>query len=352
MSVFGTCLWTGIILVSVLVHEYGHALTALLFGQRAHIDLIGMGGVTQRQGAKLKLWQDFVIVMNGPVFGLLLSLAANLLYRKLDDPNSVLGYILFVTYSVNLFWTVINLLPIQPLDGGHLLRIILEALFGLKGIKIALFCSMVLAGLLSAFFFVNQIFLAGALFILLTFESYRSWKASLAVQEQDQNFILQHLLKEAEKDIKNGYRDQAIHKLEKLREMTKAGVIFQTATQYLANLLSQTGEFRKAYEMLSPISSKLDLESLRLLHQLAYRNNEWKAAATFGNQSYQAFPNYETALINAFSYSLLGEVRPAIGWLQCAIREGLPNLPEVLKKEEFDKIRNDPLFQGFKNQSS
>src|SRR4051812_20886609 len=75
-NILGTSIWIGIIFVSVLVHEYGHALTAIFFGQKAQIDLVAMGGITQRHGSKLKLWQDFIIVLNGPLAGLCLGLLA------------------------------------------------------------------------------------------------------------------------------------------------------------------------------------------------------------------------------------------------------------------------------------
>lgn len=351
-NVVATILWTIIIFFSVLIHEFGHALTAIFFGQKAQIDLVGLGGVTQRRGPKLKLWQEFFIVLNGPIAGFILCLVAYQLKTFLDTRQvaPIWTYLLTVTYSVNLFWTFVNLLPIQPLDGGRLLSIILEALFGLKGAKIALFVSIILSAAIGVFFFSIQAFLAGALFLLLTFESYRSWKSSLAITDQDQNFIMQHLLKEAEKDIAHGFQEDAIKKLQRIREITKTGVIFLTATQYIANLYSENGQYREAYELLAPLSSKLNSDSLRLLHHLAYRSGEWQAAISVGNRSFQTYPSYDTALLNAFSHSLLGEVKPAVGWLQCAIREGLPNLQEVLDKSEFDKIRNDPLFQGMKKQ--
>ena len=38
--------WVGVIFVSVLFHEFGHALTASLFGRKCHIELVAMGGLT------------------------------------------------------------------------------------------------------------------------------------------------------------------------------------------------------------------------------------------------------------------------------------------------------------------
>ncbi len=75
-SPVGTLLWTIVILVSLLVHEYGHALTAKGFGQRVSIELVAMGGLTYHRGKKLKPWQDFLIILMGPLAGFLLFVAA------------------------------------------------------------------------------------------------------------------------------------------------------------------------------------------------------------------------------------------------------------------------------------
>ena len=52
-TVFGVAIWAIVIVISLLVHEFGHALTALFFGQQAEISLAGLGGMTSRSGEKL-----------------------------------------------------------------------------------------------------------------------------------------------------------------------------------------------------------------------------------------------------------------------------------------------------------
>lgn len=353
-TILGTCIWVVVILYSILVHEYGHALTSIIFGQKAQINLVAFGGVTQRHGGKPKLWQEFIIVMNGPLAGLLLGLAAFGIQQVYLPPDSasVFAYMVRVTFYVNIFWTILNLVPVQPLDGGKLMSIILESVLGLRGIKIALFISLILSAALGLFFFAMNAIIAGVVFLMLTFENYRTWKSSMTVTEQDQNLVLQHLLKDAERDIYNGYKDQAIEKLQRVREMAKAGVIYLNATEHVAALLVEKGDLKAAYDLLLPISNKLSPESLRILHQLAYRQGQWEEAVSLGTRSYQSDPNYETAMLNAICLSIMGKARPAIGWLKCAIREGMPNLQEILAMREFDNIRNDPLFLQLKNQNN
>src|SRR5689334_3649770 len=76
-SFFGTFIWVGIILISVLFHEFGHALTALAFKQNPRIELIAFGGVTYHDASKLSFWKQFLITFNGPLFGFLLFVIAS-----------------------------------------------------------------------------------------------------------------------------------------------------------------------------------------------------------------------------------------------------------------------------------
>jgi hypothetical protein len=65
-------IWIPVIFISVLFHEFGHALTALLFGRKPRIELVAMGGLTYHDGEKLPYWKQFFITLNGPVFGFMI----------------------------------------------------------------------------------------------------------------------------------------------------------------------------------------------------------------------------------------------------------------------------------------
>ncbi|MBM3191343.1 MAG: stage IV sporulation protein FB, partial [Chlamydiae bacterium] len=67
-SLIGTVIWIVIIFVSILVHEYGHALMARAFGQFPRIELVAFGGVTYPEGPAISLGKEFLVVLNGPLF--------------------------------------------------------------------------------------------------------------------------------------------------------------------------------------------------------------------------------------------------------------------------------------------
>jgi membrane-associated protease RseP (regulator of RpoE activity) len=169
-SIIGTALWVVVIFYSVLFHELGHALTALYFGQKAQITLQISGGVTEREGEALPLWKEFFIVFNGPAFGFLLFGLALQMTETFSQMPPWLLYILGATIFVNLYWTLLNLLPIQPLDGGKLLMIVLGGAFGPFGITFSYVIGVVVACLASLYFFTKGFLFAGAIFLFFAFE--------------------------------------------------------------------------------------------------------------------------------------------------------------------------------------
>ncbi len=110
--------WTAIVFVSILLHELGHALAAKRFGSRAAIRLHAFGGVTHHQ--VVSRGASAVVALAGPLTGFAFGALVFFLSRKM-----VLGpqqkWIIDQLLWVNVGWGVINLLPVVPLDGGHVL---------------------------------------------------------------------------------------------------------------------------------------------------------------------------------------------------------------------------------------
>lgn len=106
-------------LIACLVfHELGHIKAMKHFGMKTKgIYLIPfMGGLAMSDNKINTRWQDVVISIMGPCFGLFLSVLALLLYW-LTGESFFAGLAAF-NALLNLF----NLLPILPLDGGHILK--------------------------------------------------------------------------------------------------------------------------------------------------------------------------------------------------------------------------------------
>jgi len=197
--------WILVIFLSILVHELGHALAFRRNGQASQIVLHFAGGLTIPEPV---YWgtglaniaptpnQQIFISLAGPGAGFLL--AALVLTVVLITGGSVvttwlLGFIplpltavmpfggrmvnLLVTMLlwVNIFWGVINLMPVFPLDGGQVARNILVQYDPLDGVRKSLWLSVVAGGLVAliGLFIFRSIFMA-LLFGFLAYQSYQS----------------------------------------------------------------------------------------------------------------------------------------------------------------------------------
>ena len=346
-TLFGMLVWVAIIFVSVLIHEFGHALTATAFRQKARIDLVALGGLTSFEGPKLKFWQQFIIVFNGPLFGFALFFLATFALRFDWTSTPIWFGVLKATQIANLFWTVVNLLPVLPLDGGQLLRIALEAFFGVKGYKAALMIGAVLSGALACYFFLVQAFLVGALFFLFAFQSFDLWRKSRVATVQDRDEDLKKVLVDGEQALAEGRNSDAEALFRQIRDKTKEGMLYMAASQYLAFLDIKAGNKQEAYDLLLPIEAHLADESRCLLHKLASEFGNWPLVAKWSAECYQFAPSQDMALRNARAFAYLREPKPSGGWLQSAWQYGGLNLEKVLSEEEFQGIKQDPDFRQF-----
>ena len=127
--------------ISILVHELGHALTARAFGAQCAITLQSFGGYAAYSGAALNRWQRFLITAAGPGIQIILGLAVLLLIPYLPQVSREGAYFLSTLMLISFFWSILNLLPVLPLDGGQMLN----AALGPDRIKITLWTSIIVA---------------------------------------------------------------------------------------------------------------------------------------------------------------------------------------------------------------
>jgi stage IV sporulation protein FB len=127
-SLFVFC---GIVFVSVLAHELGHAFTGRAFGLQPSITLHGLGGLTSwpssGRGA-VGPGRSLLISLAGPMMGLLsgvmLLLVGFGVRRFLPDyePPPIAVSLFEAAVVVNIVWSLFNLVPVLPLDGGNAFR--------------------------------------------------------------------------------------------------------------------------------------------------------------------------------------------------------------------------------------
>jgi len=110
-----------LLFVSVLVHEFGHALTARRFGIRTRVIILFLfGGVAQIADEPPTPRAEFLMAVAGPLTSLALAAASFALTPAFG--NSALGHIVQYLAIANVILGVFNLIPGFPLDGGRVLR--------------------------------------------------------------------------------------------------------------------------------------------------------------------------------------------------------------------------------------
>ena len=171
--IFAAC-----VTVSLLVHEFGHALVAARYRLNPTIILHGWGGLCAHERAE-KDSHDAFIVAAGPaagftfgflVLGLLMTVPGEFL-----DTRPFLTNILVNLVWINIIWSFFNLIPLWPLDGGQLLRLAIlrfvspktgERLLHSIGIFIAIACT------LGAYIYLQNGFMM-LISILLGYENFK-----------------------------------------------------------------------------------------------------------------------------------------------------------------------------------
>jgi stage IV sporulation protein FB len=140
-------IWIGSVFLSILVHELGHALAYRFFGQGAHIVIYHFGGlaIPELWGRRphLRPIQRLAVSAAGPLAQLALAalVAGGLHAAGYRVPLSLAGLGRWLGFDegrgfespftfaladfllyVNVFWPLLNLAPVPPLDGGQIVR--------------------------------------------------------------------------------------------------------------------------------------------------------------------------------------------------------------------------------------
>ena len=136
--------WIAIVFFSVLLHEMGHALASLFFGYRPGVQLVWTGGLTHpNAGGAIPWHRDVLLTLAGPSVGLLFGGVCIVIDQLVPPLPAYLDYVLRNLIWVNVFWSLLNLAPVIPLDGGKIASAVLIRFFGRRGFLFAQILSLV-----------------------------------------------------------------------------------------------------------------------------------------------------------------------------------------------------------------
>lgn len=169
----------GIVLaISLLVHEYGHAITARYFGFRSSITLEAFGGYAEYNSRGVTFRQQFLITLMGPLFESVLILQSYILLQCGIFENYYVQYFLYATMRLNILWCLLNLIPVSPLDGGQLVRAFLEKYFRYSGYKASILISMISTIILAPYLYFQGYTFFSILLLIYGFQNFQLWQES------------------------------------------------------------------------------------------------------------------------------------------------------------------------------
>lgn len=181
----------------IFAHEMGHALSGRWLGAcRPEIEMGCTGGICSNHVCSLSRTGLVITALAGPLASLAMVLPVLLWLSLAYDtvgaaalrllamafgvvPESVLELgppmvVLFCTYvvQVSVWWSLLNLLPIFPLDGGVVMYHLLHSPRKMHAF------SMAVAAVLATVFFVLGLYAMFCILLFLVFSNYRGLKDS------------------------------------------------------------------------------------------------------------------------------------------------------------------------------
>jgi Zn-dependent protease len=196
-------LWIACVFLTILVHELGHALAMRYYGQRAYVILYHFGGLAVSDsfgswdGARrhrTTAGEQLIISAAGPAAQLLLALVVWVLGLLMNvrmfptDWAIALGFDLplgtisnsIAIYAVvdsllwtSIFWALLNLVPILPLDGGQIMYNLLLMTRIDQPRQIACMISIAAGGLVGIGLLTIGSVMGGAMFLMLAAQNWQ-----------------------------------------------------------------------------------------------------------------------------------------------------------------------------------
>jgi len=307
--------WGLLLSVSVIAHELGHAFVARHYRLRPQVVISGWGGYCSHQPAARPRHEVFILLA-GPGAGLALAaLCWGLGHLGLEvfvaNPGRTLLYLnlaLSILVKVNLFWSLLNLIPLWPLDGGQLLRIgLLHVLSPERALVATHGLGLMLSAIACAYGILWDAPIIAVFAFLMAWQNLIRFRAAdtlpkSAAPTRAKNKFAVELLEEARKMLAEGDAKEAARLCHQLR--AEPGVDRKTtlgAWEILALATAAQGEHEEALRYAarapdSPPALEARLRSLLALGRIDEAREAMTASKVFRRLSAETRGAFEAEL--------------------------------------------------------
>jgi len=147
-------IWVGCSFVSILLHEFGHIWMGKIFGTDGYIVLYSFGGLAVGSNDLRERWQRILVSLAGPaiqiaLWGLIVLGEKSLSAEQTARMPMGVALTIRILKDINLYWPLLNLLPVWPLDGGMICRELCLSVSRREGLRVSLMISVGVAALLA-----------------------------------------------------------------------------------------------------------------------------------------------------------------------------------------------------------
>jgi len=304
-------LWlAGAIAVFTLIHELGHAVAARRYGAEAEISLGFLAGYASYSPTRpISRLGHAVISFSGPGIHITTSVAVLVLLggNPLDTSTFEGGPAQSAIWWAGPVIGALNLIPILPLDGGHIVMQGLDRLVPGRAQRLMLLFSIGVTGLAAVLMFLDPdlrgfgIFIA---FLLIT-----QFQLLGASKEPQSPWV------SADNALTAGKENRA-------RRLLIAALSHSRSDASPRALSLETHRLRALVDLLPQPYPFGDPTNEYLLANILISVGDFEAAAHYAAASFERNPNTLSASAVARASGALGDQGTAIGWLHAAADVG------------------------------
>ncbi len=403
--------WVVLAGISILLHELGHAEAYRRYGIQPRIRLWSFGGLTH--GEAVSPARSIVVSLAGPATGLLVGVAvvavSSVVESVMGTPSLEFERVVADLLYINVAWSLFNLLPVLPLDGGNIAAAAFRAAG--RGQTWATSLSLLASGVITvAALLADQSYIAilGVFLMAWNWRARTEMRAAPHVRQLARAWNGLHrdpssasamataVLAEAESPeirfeaielvgwaaLASGSMAEVCDALDKLGDGTVGSPLFRASARLTldgddrgmaaalaaayadrsyvpvmtiaAKVVTDAGLLDAVIAEADDLSEPERWRSLMCLQVGLHENGRYTDSIRVGTRLYEGQPDAEaayTAEWTARSLSLAGEAAGAVTWLGRALEHGM-TWSEISRKDDFASLAGHPAFEAIRSPDS